>query len=494
MIYEMHVGTFTPEGTWEAAARELPRAGRPGHHRDRADAGRRVSRAVRLGLRRRQPLRAHAPLRRARRPAPVRRPRPCARPRRDPRRGLQPPRARRQLPAARSRPTTSPTATRTSGARRSTSTARAGGRCASSSSPTPATGSTSSTSTACASTPRSRSSTPRRTHILARDRRRARAAAPAAHRSSWWRRTSRRTRGWLRPPDAGRLRARRALERRLPPQRDGRADRPPRGVLQRLPRHAAGVRLGGEVRLPLPGPVVRLAEAAARHAALDLPPPRLRRVPREPRPGRQLGARAGAVHQLTRPGRLRAMTALLLLGPATPMLFQGQEFAARGALPLLRRPRAASWPRSVREGAAEFLRQFPSVAAPDDAAAASPIPTAPPPSSAASSIPPSAAARDELLRRCTATCCGCAARTRSSPRQRRGTASTARCWARRPSACASSRRHGGRPAAAREPRGRPALWPVSRSRCWRRPSGSAWSVALVERGPALRRGRHARCR
>ena len=34
------------------------------------------------------------------------------------------------------------------------------------------------------------------------------------------------------------------------------------------------------------------------------------------------------MHSLTTPGRLRAMTALLLLAPGTPMLFQGQEFAA----------------------------------------------------------------------------------------------------------------------------------------------------------------------
>src|SRR5262249_20240422 len=33
-------------------------------------------------------------------------------------------------------------------------------------------------------------------------------------------------------------------------------------------------------------------------------------------------------HQLTSPGRFRAMTALFLLAPGTPMLFQGQEFAA----------------------------------------------------------------------------------------------------------------------------------------------------------------------
>ena len=39
-------------------------------------------------------------------------------------------------------------------------------------------------------------------------------------------------------------------------------------------------------------------------------------------------ARGQRIHQLTSPGRLRAMTALLLLAPQTPLLFQGQEFAA----------------------------------------------------------------------------------------------------------------------------------------------------------------------
>jgi maltooligosyltrehalose trehalohydrolase len=34
------------------------------------------------------------------------------------------------------------------------------------------------------------------------------------------------------------------------------------------------------------------------------------------------------VHELSTPGRLRAMTAWLLLGPSTPMLFQGQEFTS----------------------------------------------------------------------------------------------------------------------------------------------------------------------
>src|SRR5690606_3377403 len=34
------------------------------------------------------------------------------------------------------------------------------------------------------------------------------------------------------------------------------------------------------------------------------------------------------LHQITSPGRFRTLTALLLLAPQTPMLFQGQEFCA----------------------------------------------------------------------------------------------------------------------------------------------------------------------
>jgi maltooligosyltrehalose trehalohydrolase len=63
----------------------------------------------------------------------------------------------------------------------------------------------------------------------------------------------------------------------------------------------------------------------------------------------------------TTPGRARAMTALLLLLPATPMLFQGQEFWA--STPFLyfadHRPDLA---RGVKEGRQTFLAQFPSLA------------------------------------------------------------------------------------------------------------------------------------
>jgi maltooligosyltrehalose trehalohydrolase len=69
-------------------------------------------------------------------------------------------------------------------------------------------------------------------------------------------------------------------------------------------------------------------------------------------------------HQLTSPGRHRALTALLLLGPWTPMLFQGQEFgSSRPFLYFADQPAALA--PAVRKGRAEFLRQFPSIAGRD---------------------------------------------------------------------------------------------------------------------------------
>jgi len=69
-------------------------------------------------------------------------------------------------------------------------------------------------------------------------------------------------------------------------------------------------------------------------------------------------------HQLGSPGRYRALTALLLLGPGTPMLFQGQEFAA--STPFLyfadHNPDLA---QRVAEGRRAFLAQFPSLNNPD---------------------------------------------------------------------------------------------------------------------------------
>ena len=65
------------------------------------------------------------------------------------------------------------------------------------------------------------------------------------------------------------------------------------------------------------------------------------------------------IHELTSPAQLRAMTALLLLNPATPMLFQGQEFAASARFEYFahHNPELA---RMVAKGRKEFIEQFPS--------------------------------------------------------------------------------------------------------------------------------------
>ena len=72
-------------------------------------------------------------------------------------------------------------------------------------------------------------------------------------------------------------------------------------------------------------------------------------------------ARGLRTHLLTSPGRLRAMTALLLLLPSTPMLFMGQEFAASSPFHFFadHEPELAG---KVKQGRAEFLAQFRSIA------------------------------------------------------------------------------------------------------------------------------------
>jgi maltooligosyltrehalose trehalohydrolase len=67
-------------------------------------------------------------------------------------------------------------------------------------------------------------------------------------------------------------------------------------------------------------------------------------------------------HQLTSPGRWRAITAYLLLMPSTPMLFQGQEFSSSAPF-LYFADFDDELAAAVRKGRAEFLTQFPSLLA-----------------------------------------------------------------------------------------------------------------------------------
>jgi maltooligosyltrehalose trehalohydrolase len=65
------------------------------------------------------------------------------------------------------------------------------------------------------------------------------------------------------------------------------------------------------------------------------------------------------VRELTSPGKYRALTALTLLGPATPLLFQGQEFGASARF-LFFADHTGELRDAVRKGRREFLGQFPS--------------------------------------------------------------------------------------------------------------------------------------
>jgi maltooligosyltrehalose trehalohydrolase len=72
-------------------------------------------------------------------------------------------------------------------------------------------------------------------------------------------------------------------------------------------------------------------------------------------------ARGARLAALASPGRLRAMTAALLLAPATPMLFQGQEFASSRPF-LYFADHAGDLGAAVAKGRGELLKQFPSLA------------------------------------------------------------------------------------------------------------------------------------
>jgi maltooligosyltrehalose trehalohydrolase len=66
------------------------------------------------------------------------------------------------------------------------------------------------------------------------------------------------------------------------------------------------------------------------------------------------------LHELTSPGAHRAITALLLLAPGTPMLFQGQEFAASAPF-LYFADHEKELAELVATGRGTFLEQFPSL-------------------------------------------------------------------------------------------------------------------------------------
>ena len=77
--------------------------------------------------------------------------------------------------------------------------------------------------------------------------------------------------------------------------------------------------------------------AAAAGSRWDLRPRPLRQLSGEPRSGRQHRTGRAPVSRASIVARWRAFTALLLLGPALPMLFQGQEFGSSQPFHVFRR-------------------------------------------------------------------------------------------------------------------------------------------------------------
>lgn len=73
--------------------------------------------------------------------------------------------------------------------------------------------------------------------------------------------------------------------------------------------------------------------------------------------------RGERLHELTSPRTMRALTALLLLGPQTPLLFQGQEFGASSPF-LYFADHKPDLMKLVRAGRAEFLGQFQGLKSP----------------------------------------------------------------------------------------------------------------------------------
>ena len=74
-------------------------------------------------------------------------------------------------------------------------------------------------------------------------------------------------------------------------------------------------------------------------------------------------ARGLRLHALTSPGKWRSLTAFLLLSPATPLLFMGQDFAASSPF-LFFADHEPALAALVRRGRAEYLAQFESIADP----------------------------------------------------------------------------------------------------------------------------------
>lgn len=130
------------------------------------------------------------------------------------------------------------------------------------------------------------------------------------------------------PSGGRRLRPARAVERRRPPRPAHPAHRRGTGLLRRLRLAGVGARRTDRGVLPCRW-LVQFPGARSRAPGRPAPDARspVRRVPPEPRPDRQPSHRGPAV-RVALPGLQRVGATLLLTAPFTPMLFMGEEWAA----------------------------------------------------------------------------------------------------------------------------------------------------------------------
>ena len=96
-----------------------------------------------------------------------------------------------------------------------------------------------------------------------------------------------------------------------------------------LSGQAAGIYLRRQIRLSLSGSILRLAEDHPRGtSSLDVRTKIFYYIYRKSRPSREFWCVSFTCGYISCPARYRAMTALWLLSPGTPMFFQGQEYGA----------------------------------------------------------------------------------------------------------------------------------------------------------------------
>jgi len=148
-----------------------------------------------------------------------------------------------------------------------------------------------------------------------------------------------------------------AVERRFSSQRRSGVNQSRQSLFCRLPRHAAGIYFRCEIRFSLSGQARSWRKALRGTPTFGIAPEVfvcfIENHDQIANTGRGKRLRFQTSH-----ARYRAMTAVLLLGPWTPMLFQGEEFGARSAFMFFADIGDAPVREAIRRGRAGWLAPF----------------------------------------------------------------------------------------------------------------------------------------